>query len=166
MLTAASALVLALLPLASYAQDNNTAAVLQDLMNAKIIPNVIPAFTPVFPFEVVFTDAEGSRFPVTAGANLTINRLYFFVFLVACVDLIDVIETAREPSFAILSNNTHIIGKPYLIAMIDADAPTPQDPSLAQLRSVSRSVVYFHVTDSDVLFLLAGYIGTFWERIL
>ena len=74
MFNALSALVLALLPLASYAQDNDTAAVLQDLMNAKIIPDVIPAFTPLVPLDVVFTDNSGNTFPVTAGANLTINR--------------------------------------------------------------------------------------------
>jgi hypothetical protein len=73
MLNALPALFLALLPLA-YAQDNDTSAVLQDLVNAKIIPNVVPKFTPAFPLDVVFTDNSGSKFPVTAGANLTMSR--------------------------------------------------------------------------------------------
>ena len=74
-LNALPALVLALLPLA-FAQDNDTTAVLQDLMNAKIIPNVVPQFTPLYPLDVVFTDGTGSKFPVTAGSNLTSNRAW------------------------------------------------------------------------------------------
>ena len=57
-------------PLA-YVQDNNINAVLHDLDNGKIIPDVVPPFTPQLPPEVVFTDSAGSTFPVTAGANLT-----------------------------------------------------------------------------------------------
>ena len=67
---AISAFVLTVLPLA-YVQDNDINAMLQDLNNGKIIPDVVPPFTPQLPLEVVFTDSAGSTFPVTAGANLT-----------------------------------------------------------------------------------------------
>ena len=67
-----SAFVLAVLPLA-YVQDNDINAVLQDLNNEKLIPDVVPPFTPQLPLEVVFTDSAGSTFPVTGGANLTTN---------------------------------------------------------------------------------------------
>ncbi|KAF8506435.1 phosphatidylethanolamine-binding protein [Gautieria morchelliformis] len=115
MFNALPALILALLPLV-YAQDNDTSAVLQDLVNAKIIPNVIPNFTPAFPLDVVFTDNTGSKFPVTAGANLTMS------------------QTANIPSFALKSNRTQIIGKPYLMAIVDPDAPTPQNPTSSEFR--------------------------------
>jgi hypothetical protein len=78
MLGSLSALVLALFPLA-YAQDLDPNTVLSSLKSAKVIPDVIPAnFTPRFPIEVVFTDKNNSRFPVTAGANLTMNRSNLF----------------------------------------------------------------------------------------
>ncbi|KAF8585701.1 PEBP-like protein [Ramaria rubella] len=115
MLTTLSALALALVPLV-YAQDTNVTTVMAALQSAMIIPNVVPSFTPAFPLEVVFTDDTGSTFPVTAGANLTIN------------------QTANIPTFAILSNNTQIIGKPYLMAMIDPDALTPQNPNMSEFR--------------------------------
>jgi len=99
----------------AYAQDNDTATVLAALQQAKIIPDVVPTFTPRFPLEVVFT-ANGSTFPVTAGANLTKA------------------QTVNIPSFAILSNITAIIGKPYLMAIIDPDAPTPQQPNSSEFR--------------------------------
>jgi hypothetical protein len=83
MLAAVPAIVLTLLSMV-YAQDNDTVAVHQDLINAKIIPNIIPAFTPAFPLEVVFTDNTGSRFPVTAGANLTLSRAYLLKQPKAC----------------------------------------------------------------------------------
>jgi phosphatidylethanolamine-binding protein len=79
MLGSLSALALALLPLA-YAQDIDTNTVLSSLKSSKVIPDVIPAnFTPRFPIEVVFTDKNNSRFPVTAGANLTIERSSLFL---------------------------------------------------------------------------------------
>jgi hypothetical protein len=79
MLGSLSALVLALLPLA-YAQDLDPNTVLSSLKSSKVIPDVIPAnFTPRFPIEVVFTDKNSSRFPVTAGANLTISRSSLFL---------------------------------------------------------------------------------------
>lgn len=36
------------------------------------------------------------------------------------------------PNFAILSNNTAIIGKPYLIAIVDPDAPSPPNRNVSQ----------------------------------
>jgi phosphatidylethanolamine-binding protein (PEBP) family uncharacterized protein len=113
---ALSILVLALIPFV-YAQDSNIADVMDALTQAKVIPDVIPSgFQPRFPLDVKFTDNNGTVWPVTAGVNLTMN------------------QTANIPSFAIVSNNTQIIGKPYLMAIVDPDAPTPQSPNVSQFR--------------------------------
>ena len=78
MLGSLSVFVLAILPLA-YAQDIDTNTVVATLKSTNAIPDVIPAnFTPRFAIEVVFTDANHSQFPVTAGANLTIGRSSLF----------------------------------------------------------------------------------------
>jgi len=84
--------------------------------DAKIVPDVISDFAPAFPLQVIFTDASGNKINVTQGMQLTIN------------------QTANRPDFALVSSNTAITGKPYLIAMVDPDAPTPQNTSSSQIR--------------------------------
>ncbi|KIJ54735.1 hypothetical protein M422DRAFT_152904 [Sphaerobolus stellatus SS14] len=108
------ALALATLPLV-HSQDSNVTTVMAALQKAKIVPNVVPSFTPRFPLDVRFT-VNNTVFPVTAGANLTIA------------------QTVNLPSFAIISNITAIIGKPYLMAIIDPDAFTPQNPNVSEFR--------------------------------
>jgi len=99
-----------------YAQDSNVTTVMAALTKANIVPNVVPNFTPRFPLDVRFTDSNGTIWPVTAGVNLTMN------------------QTAKIPTFAIISNITQIIGKPYLMAIIDPDALTPQNPNVSEFR--------------------------------
>jgi len=101
----------------TFAQDTSVQQVETALKNSGVIPDVFPAnFTPAFPIEVVFTDPTTKQLiPITAGMNLTMN------------------QTANIPSFAILSNNSQIIGKPYLMVMVDPDAPSPPDRSHSQI---------------------------------
>ncbi|KZV87463.1 PEBP-like protein [Exidia glandulosa HHB12029] len=98
------------------AQDNDTATVAAAFMNAGIVPDVLSSFAPVLPLLVTFKQADGSSIEVTAGMQLTIA------------------QTANEPTFALVSGNAAIQGKPYLIAMVDPDAPTPQNTSISQVR--------------------------------
>jgi len=124
----------------SWAQDSDIPTIEAALKKAAIIPDVLPSnFTPAFPIEVVFQDPfTNSTIPVTAGMNLTMN------------------ETANIPFFAIRSNNTQIIGKPYLIAMVDPDAPSPPNRTNAQiLHFLGINYVSQSLTDNE-LFILSN----------
>jgi len=99
------------------AQDSSTATVSAAFVSASIVPDVLPSFNPVFPFSVIFTDpATGEQVPVTAGVQLQVEQVQ------------------NEPQFGIVSTNPAITGLPYLIVMVDPDAPTPQNNSEAQIR--------------------------------
>jgi len=119
------------------AQDSNIQDVQAALMNSSVIPDVLPSnFTPVFPIEVVFPQSGGSDIPVTAGMNLTMA------------------ETANMPFFAIQSTNTMIIGKPYLMAIVDPDAPSPPNRTRAQfLHFLGANYVSNNLTDNEVFIL-------------
>jgi len=133
-----TAVLLSLAALIS-AQDSDTQVVEAVLKNTSVIPDVLPAtFTPRFPIEVVFPQAGTNQpnIPVTAGANLTMN------------------ETLNKPFFAIQSNNTMIIGKSYLIAIVDPDAPSPPNRNISQfLHFLGVNYVADKVTDNEVLIL-------------
>jgi len=128
--------LLAALAVTVSSQDVNPAVVQATLMADGVIPDVLPSnFTPRFPFEVVFGNAA-NPLPVTAGMNLTMA------------------ETATMPNFAILSNNTAIIGKPYLIAIVDPDAPSPPDRSVAQfLHFIGKDYISKALTNGTIFVL-------------
>jgi len=119
------------------AQDSNIQDVQAALMNSSVIPDVLPSnFTPAFPIEVVFPQSDGSNIPVTAGMNLTVA------------------ETANMPFFAIQSTNMMIIGKPYLMAIVDPDAPSPPNRTRAQfLQFLGANYVSNNLTDNEVFIL-------------
>jgi len=122
------------------AQDTNIQKVEAALKASRVIPDVLPAnFTPRFPIEVVFTDPTTKKIiPVTAGMNLTMN------------------QTANIPNFAILSNNSMIIGKPYLMVMVDPDAPSPPNRSNSQiLHFMGANYVSQNLTSNE-LFILSN----------
>ncbi|EJD44481.1 PEBP-like protein [Auricularia subglabra TFB-10046 SS5] len=91
--------------------DTDVDTVTKAFTDAKVVPDVVPAFQPAFPLLVKFGDVA-----VTAGVQLSIA------------------QTAQEPSFALVSGNSAIQGRPYLIAMVDPDAPTPTNTSISQVR--------------------------------
>jgi hypothetical protein len=122
------------------AQDSDVQAVEAVLKNSSVIPDVLPAnFSPMFPIEVsrvnevnvpiesnsialqvVFPQAgTNTSIPVTAGANLTANGGLLGSVRNVVLILILVTETANMPFFAIQSNNMKIIGRPYLIAIVN-----------------------------------------------
>jgi len=118
------------------AQDTDIQTVDTALKNAGVIPDVLPAnFTSRFPIEVVFS-TNNTFLPVTAGMNLTMN------------------ETANVPNFAIFSNNTQIIGKPYLIAIVDPDAPSPPNRTEAQfLHFLGINYISQNITNGTLFIL-------------
>jgi len=133
----ALSLVAISLVVAAVAQDVNVTTVANTLKADGVIPDVLPAnFTPVFPFEVVFGNIT-NPIPVTAGMNLTMS------------------DTATMPNFAILANNTAIIGKPYLITIVDPDAPSPPNRSEAQfLHFIGPDYISNALTNGTVFVLL------------
>jgi len=95
---------------AVFAQDTNVDTVLTSLRNNRVIPDVLADFTPAAPLDVTF-----GKINVTAGQNLTIQ------------------DTANEPTFSFLSTDTNVPSDKFLIAMVDPDAPTPQNPTSGQI---------------------------------
>ncbi|KAL0949313.1 hypothetical protein HGRIS_009389 [Hohenbuehelia grisea] len=99
------------------AQSDSTANVTQAFSQAHIVPGVIPVFAPVATLGVVFSDnSTGQQLNVTPGVNLTEA------------------QTAREPQFFLNSSNSTLLNQTFVLTIVDPDALTPQNPSLAQFR--------------------------------
>ncbi|EEB98591.1 hypothetical protein MPER_01875 [Moniliophthora perniciosa FA553] len=81
----------------------------------QLVPDVFPSFQPSAFLDVVYTDPSTNKsINVTAGSSLTVQ------------------QTANAPQF-FLRGAENIS---YVVAMIDPDAPTPQNRSLAQVRHI------------------------------
>ncbi|EIW61216.1 PEBP-like protein, partial [Trametes versicolor FP-101664 SS1] len=84
---------------------------------AKIVPDVLPAFNPTGILNVVFLDnTTGSSVNVTPGENLTRE------------------QNALRPQVFLTTNDTSFAQQTFVLAMVDPDAPTPQSPTVAQIR--------------------------------
>ncbi|KAI0722821.1 phosphatidylethanolamine-binding protein [Earliella scabrosa] len=91
--------------------------VTQAFTDAKIVPDVLPSFSPMGLLNVVFTDnTTNTNVSVTPGMNLTRE------------------QTALRPTVFFQTNVTMFVEQTYVLAMVDPDAPTPQTPTLAQIR--------------------------------
>ncbi|KAI0335622.1 PEBP-like protein [Cubamyces sp. BRFM 1775] len=106
---------------ASVAAQNSAnvtvATVTQAFTTAKIVPDVLPAFKPTAILNVVFLDnTTGVSVNVTPGMNLTRE------------------QTALRPQFFLTSNDTSLATQTFVLAMVDPDAPTPQNATAAQIR--------------------------------
>ncbi|KAI0048046.1 PEBP-like protein [Auriscalpium vulgare] len=87
--------------------------------NFSIVPQVISTFKPSAILDLAFNDsASNSTLDVSPGENLTIE------------------QTTFEPQFFLTSNSTSstFVNSTFVIAMVDPDAPTPQNASVAQFR--------------------------------
>ncbi|KAI0660835.1 phosphatidylethanolamine-binding protein [Cubamyces menziesii] len=105
----------------SVAAQNSTnvtvTAVAQAFTAAKLVPDVLPAFKPAALLNVVFLDnTTGVSVNVTPGINLTRE------------------QTALRPQFFLVSNDTSLATQTFVLAMVDPDAPTPQNATAAQIR--------------------------------
>nr|VWO99280.1 N/A [Ganoderma boninense] len=93
----------------------------QAFMAASIVPSVIPAFTPTGLLDVVFFDnVTNTNTTVTPGLNLTRER--------------SLAENALRPTVSLTSNDTTFAQQTFVLAMVDPDAPTPQAPTVAEIR--------------------------------
>ncbi|KAI9056532.1 PEBP-like protein [Trametes sanguinea] len=89
----------------------------QAFQAAKIVPDVLPSFNPTAILNVVFLDnTTGTSVNVTPGANLTRE------------------QNALRPQVFLTTNDTSLAQQTFVLAMVDPDAPTPQNPTAAQIR--------------------------------
>ncbi|KAL1944310.1 hypothetical protein VTO73DRAFT_3495 [Trametes versicolor] len=101
--------------------QNSTNFTISDVTSAftaaKIVPDVLPAFNPTGILNVVFLDnTTGSSVNVTPGENLTRE------------------QNALRPQVFLTTNDTSFAQQTFVLAMVDPDAPTPQSPTVAQIR--------------------------------
>ncbi|TBU58402.1 phosphatidylethanolamine-binding protein [Dichomitus squalens] len=101
------------------AQTSNVtiAQVAQAFSAASIVPIVIPTFNPTGLLGVVFFDnTTNLNVTVTPGQNLTRE------------------QNALRPTVSFTSNDTSLASQTFVLAMVDPDAPTPQNPTEAEIR--------------------------------
>ncbi|PIL37295.1 hypothetical protein GSI_00988 [Ganoderma sinense ZZ0214-1] len=115
----AELLIVALAAAAISAQTTNVTIdeVEEAFTAASIVPSVIPTFTPTGLLDVVFFDnVTNTNTTVTPGLNLTRE------------------QNALRPTVFLTSNDTTLAQQTFVLAMVDPDAPTPQSPTLAEIR--------------------------------
>ncbi|KAL0567636.1 hypothetical protein V5O48_014355 [Marasmius crinis-equi] len=102
----------------TWGQGNQTiASVTQAFQDAEVVPDVLASFSPRALLDVVFTDNSSMQaLNVTPGMNLTTA------------------QTANEPQFFLRANGTLQANASYVLAIVDPDAPTPQNTSISQFR--------------------------------
>ncbi|KAI0775962.1 phosphatidylethanolamine-binding protein [Trametes elegans] len=114
-------LALATIAVSCVSAQNSTnvtvSEVVQAFDSAKVVPDVLPSFNPTGLLSVVFLDnTTGTSVSVTPGLNLTRE------------------QNALLPLVFLTSNDTSLAQETFVLAMVDPDAPTPQNPSAAQIR--------------------------------
>ncbi|KAH9850737.1 phosphatidylethanolamine-binding protein [Lenzites betulinus] len=115
------ALAIAALAVSCVSAQNSTNFTITDVTQAftaaKIVPDVLPAFNPTAILNVVFLDnTTGVSVNVTPGANLTRE------------------QNALRPQVFLTTNDTSFAQQTFVLAMVDPDAPTPQNPTASQIR--------------------------------
>ncbi|KAI0078222.1 PEBP-like protein [Panus rudis PR-1116 ss-1] len=95
-------------------QDVSLAAVKRAFDSANIPANANIKFEPTVLFELTFPQTSGLAIQAHAGVQLPRNA------------------TAGPPKFAI--RNAVPTTRPFVVAAVDLDAPTPQNPTSAQIR--------------------------------
>ncbi|KAF5362919.1 hypothetical protein D9758_007090 [Tetrapyrgos nigripes] len=107
-----AALILPFLSLV-YAQDTSLTTVKRAFEAANIPEDIDIKFDPSVLLEVTFPQASGRSITLHAGVQLPRNA------------------TAGPPTFTVRGNAGH---GPFVVATVDPDAPTPQDPTEAEIR--------------------------------
>ncbi|RDX57157.1 PEBP-like protein [Lentinus brumalis] len=106
---------------AALAQDS-TADVAQAFIHANLVPDVLPSFNPSGLLSVVYTNnATGDTIDVTPGKNLTVQ------------------DVLLRPQVSLTSDNSTLANETFVLALVDPDAPTPQNTSAAQIRHILAS---------------------------
>lgn len=104
---------LSLIALAVIAQDTNIQTVEQAFDNANIPEDLSITFNPNALLEVTFPEPGADPITIHAGQQLPRD------------------STAGPPTFTLRDSSCQ---GPFVIAAVDPDAPTPQDPTNAQIR--------------------------------
>ncbi|KIK63784.1 hypothetical protein GYMLUDRAFT_222130 [Collybiopsis luxurians FD-317 M1] len=87
----------------------------QKFLDNHIVPDITPSFNPVALLDVAYTSADRPIY-VTPGGNMTIP------------------ETVDIPAFWLTYTNASLVNETFVIAIVDDDAPTPQNRSLSEFR--------------------------------
>ncbi|THH19924.1 hypothetical protein EW146_g1357 [Bondarzewia mesenterica] len=93
--------------------------VVQAFDSAHIVPDILSSFDPTSILEVEFLDPDSSTnetSSVIPGVHLSME------------------QTLLEPQFFLTSNDTSLQNQTFVLALVDPDAPTPQNTSLSQFR--------------------------------
>jgi len=98
------------------AQDVSLRSVKGKFEQANIPRDAAITFNPSILLEVVFPQTSGRPVVLKAGEQLTRN------------------QTKGPPSFAIISSSRVKADRKFVVAAVDLDAPTPQNPTSAQIR--------------------------------
>ncbi|PSS37079.1 hypothetical protein PHLCEN_2v1118 [Hermanssonia centrifuga] len=113
-------------------QDTSLATV-KAAFDAANIPNDIHiTFNPTVLLEVTFPEAAGPPVAVTAGVQLPRNGKTYACGKGFVISPCSYTATVGPPTFAVRGNIRR--GQTFLVATVDPDAPTPQDPTVAQIR--------------------------------
>ncbi|KAF5347002.1 hypothetical protein D9756_011027 [Leucocoprinus leucothites] len=104
---------LSLIALAVTAQDTNINRVTQAFDNANIPEDISITFNPTALLEVTFPEAGANAITIHAGQQLPRD------------------STAGPPTFSVRGTNRR---GPFVVAAVDPDAPTPQNPTSAEIR--------------------------------
>ncbi|KZS89955.1 PEBP-like protein [Sistotremastrum niveocremeum HHB9708] len=84
-------------------------------IRAKLVPDVLSSFNPIFTLGVTF-HFDGLTREGNLGTNIPRS------------------ETANRPTWSVSDVSPGFEKKTFVVAMVDPDAPTPQDPTVAQIR--------------------------------
>ncbi|CAL1701183.1 unnamed protein product [Somion occarium] len=137
MLRSAVFIFLALTRCIAAQNDTNltTSSVQEAFSNAKIVPDVLPSFQPTALLNVTFTDqATGALLSVSPGMNLTME------------------QTMLEPTFAVTANSSDSLAEQiFVLAIVDPDAPTPQNTSISQFRHMLAGDLHVNASSGGAL---------------
>ncbi|KAI0028947.1 phosphatidylethanolamine-binding protein, partial [Vararia minispora EC-137] len=100
-------------------------------MQSGLLPNLIPSFDPVAILDASFPNVNGSTFLAGTGENLTIPNV------------------ADAPQFLLSFNSSvapKLEGQSFVLAILDPDAPTPENRTLANAVHMVASDVTFNST--------------------
>ncbi|KAF8591043.1 PEBP-like protein [Ramaria rubella] len=114
----ATTLVFSLLSVAFVHAKDTPQSVRQSFIQAGLVPDVLASFEPVLLLDVTYTIPEtGQKKAVSPpGRNFTMPQIL------------------NQPVWSIPSDDEQLTKETFVVAMIDPDAPTPQDPTRAQIR--------------------------------
>ncbi|KAJ3775485.1 phosphatidylethanolamine-binding protein [Lentinula raphanica] len=112
--------------------NQNLTNTTQAFSTAKIVPDVLSSFNPAALLGVEFTDPS---------TNQSVNVTPGF--------LLSMEQTMKEPQFFLTANTTIPSTIPYVLVIVDPDAPTPQNNTESQFRHMLGRD--FHVDNSSKL---------------